>query len=92
VVGGYLMKKGNLTLLVQPAELLIIGGPAAGSRLLANPPRILTAILKGIASAFTGFRYTKQWHLNSLKLLYRLLRPGSPRRSGVARSRSHAWR
>jgi hypothetical protein len=26
VVGGYLMERGNLKVLVQPAELLIIGG------------------------------------------------------------------
>ena len=32
VVGGYLMEKGNLMVLVQPAELVIIGGAAAGTR------------------------------------------------------------
>ena len=41
VVGGYLMEHGNLKVLVQPAELLIIGGAAAGTVLIANPPSIL---------------------------------------------------
>ena len=82
VVGGYLMEKGNLTVLVQPAELLIIGGAASGTLLIANPPRILTAILKGIAGAFTGSRYNKQWHLNSLKLLYDFF--DQARRAGLA--------
>ncbi|HEV3150924.1 MAG TPA: motility-associated protein, partial [Acidobacteriaceae bacterium] len=37
VLGGYLMEKGNLLVLVQPAELLIIGGAALGTLLIANP-------------------------------------------------------
>jgi chemotaxis protein MotA len=82
VVGGYLMEKGNLLVLVQPAELLIIGGAAAGTVLIANPPRILTAILKGMAGAFTSSRYNKAWHLNSLKLLYDFF--DQARRSGLA--------
>ena len=28
IAGGYLMEKGNLLVLVQPAELVIIGGAA----------------------------------------------------------------
>lgn len=30
VAGGYLMEHGNLRVLLQPAELLIIGGAAMG--------------------------------------------------------------
>lgn len=30
IVGGYLMEHGNLRVLIQPAELLIIGGAAIG--------------------------------------------------------------
>jgi chemotaxis protein MotA len=82
VIGGFLMEKGNLMVLMQPAELLIIGGAAAGTLLIANPPRVLTGILKGITGAFTGSRYTKDWHLDSLKLLYEFF--DMARRSGVA--------
>jgi Flagellar motor component len=32
VIGGYLMEHGNLSVLIQPAELVIIGG--AASRLI----------------------------------------------------------
>ena len=41
VVGGYLMEHGNLRVLLQPAELLIIGGAAAGTVLIANPLHML---------------------------------------------------
>lgn len=37
VVGGYLMEHGNLRVLLQPAELIIIGGAAIGTVLVANP-------------------------------------------------------
>ena len=37
VVGGYLMEHGNLQVLVQPAELVIIAGAAIGTVLIANP-------------------------------------------------------
>jgi chemotaxis protein MotA len=41
VVGGYLLEHGNLKVLLQPAELLIIGGAGAGTVLVANPLHIL---------------------------------------------------
>jgi chemotaxis protein MotA len=45
VVAGFLMEKGRLPVLVQPAELLIIGGAALGTLLIANPMHILKGIL-----------------------------------------------
>ena len=82
VSGGYLMEKGNLLVLMQPAELVIIGGAAVGTVLISNPPHILRQILKGIGGAFAGSRYTKAWYLDSLKLLYELF--DQARRSGLA--------
>ena len=52
VVGGYLMEHGNLRVLVQPAELLIIGGAAIGTVLVANPLHILKAIAGGVGGVF----------------------------------------
>ena len=51
IMGGYLMEHGNLRVLVQPAELLIIGGAAIGTVLIANPLHIL----KKIAAGLSGF-------------------------------------
>ena len=36
IVGGYLMEHGKLLVLMQPAELVIIGGSALGTVLIAN--------------------------------------------------------
>jgi len=47
VVGGYLMEHGNIRVLLQPAELLIIGGAGAGTVLVANPLHVLKKIVAG---------------------------------------------
>ena len=39
--GGFLMEKGHILVLLQPAELLIIAGAATGTLLVANPIHIL---------------------------------------------------
>jgi len=82
VVGGFLMEKGKLLVLLQPAELVIIGGAALGTVLIANPPHILGKIAKGLLAAFKGSRYNKDWYLKSLKLMFDLF--DQSRRSGLA--------
>jgi len=72
VVGGYLMEHGNIKVLLQPAELLIIGGAACGTVLVANPLHILKQIAGGITGAFGGSKFSKQRYLDSLKMMYEL--------------------
>ena len=57
VVAGYLMEHGHLAVLVQPAELLIIGGAGAGTLLIANPVRILKRIAAGAAGIFGATKF-----------------------------------
>jgi chemotaxis protein MotA len=73
VVAGYLMEHGNIRVLMQPAELIIIGGAAIGTVLIANPLHILSQIAGGIIGVFTGSKYTKQAYIDSLKMMYELL-------------------
>ena len=73
VAAGYLMERGNLKVLVQPAELVIILGAAIGTVLLANPPHILQRLLKGLAAVFASSRFDKKLYQDSLKMLYDLL-------------------
>lgn len=70
VVGGYLMEHGNLKVLVQPAELVIIGGAAAGTVLIANPPDVLKGIVAGFKSVFAGSKFGQTAYLNILTQLY----------------------
>jgi chemotaxis protein MotA len=72
VVAGYLMEHGNLKVLVQPAELVIIGGAAVGTVLIANPLHILKGIAGGIGGVFGGSKYSKDKYLETLKMMYEL--------------------
>jgi len=72
VVAGYLMEHGNLKVLVQPAELVIIGGAAVGTVLIANPLHILKAIAGGLAGAFGGSKFGKDKYLDTMKMMYEL--------------------
>jgi len=73
VVAGYLMEHGNLRVLIQPAELVTIGGAAIGTVLIANPLHILKQIAGGIGGVFGGSKYTRQAYIDSLKMMYDLL-------------------
>src|SRR5216684_3091247 len=73
VVAGYLMEHGNLRVLMQPAELIIIGGAAIGTVLIANPLHILKSIAAGIGGVFGASKFGKQRYLETLKMMYDLL-------------------
>src|SRR3984957_13097756 len=81
VLGGFLMEHGHVRVLIQPAELLIIGGAAAGTVLIANPLHILKQIAGGIGGVFGGSKYTKERYLNTLQMTYELL--NKARREGL---------
>jgi chemotaxis protein MotA len=69
VVAGYLMEHGNLKVLIQPAELVIIGGAAAGTVLIANPVTVLKSILSGITAVFGSSKFDKAAYLKILTQL-----------------------
>jgi len=73
VVAGYRMEHGNLRVLMQPAELVIIAGAATGTVLIANPLHVLKKIAAGILGVVKGSKITKQYYLESLKMMYTLL-------------------
>ncbi len=73
VLGGFLMEKGHIAVLVQPAELLIIAGAAAGTLVVANPIRILKAMGAGMTAVLQGSHFTKDRYLNTLKMMFQFL-------------------
>src|SRR5438874_8603815 len=81
VIAGYLMEHGPLKVLMQPAELIIIGGAAIGTVLIANPVHILKQMAVGITGAFGGPKFSKPVYLASLKTVYDLL--NKARREGL---------
>jgi chemotaxis protein MotA len=73
ILGGYLMEHGNVKVLLQPAELLIIGGAAVGTVLIANPLHIIISIVGGIAGVFSGSKFSRERYVECLKMMYQLL-------------------
>src|SRR5450631_2123737 len=69
IIGGYLMEHGNLKVLMQPAELVIIGGAAVGTLLIANPLSTVMKIIKGLIGILKGGAYTKGFYLETLRMM-----------------------
>lgn len=81
VVGGYLMEHGHLAVLIQPAELVIIGGAAIGTVLVANPLHVLKKIVGGLLGVLKSSPFSKAYYVESMKLYYELL--NKARREGL---------
>jgi chemotaxis protein MotA len=69
IVGGYLREHGKLFVLMQPAKLVIIGGAAIGTTLIANPLATILKMAKGLVSAFLPSKFSKKFYLENLKML-----------------------
>lgn len=72
IIGGYLMEHGNISVLIQPAELIIIGGAAVGTTLIANPLPVIKRLVAGILAALKPSKYSKEFYTNTLKMLNEL--------------------
>lgn len=72
VIGGFLMEKGNLHVLFQPAEVIIIFGAAIGSFFIASPPKVVSLVVKNLPLIISSGRQSKESYLELLGLLYQL--------------------
>jgi chemotaxis protein MotA len=72
VIFGYILEGGNLHLLFQPIELLIIGGAALGAFLISSTPRVLSLVLKSLTSILAPKAASKAKYLELLTLLFQL--------------------
>ncbi|HXR39840.1 MAG TPA: flagellar motor stator protein MotA [Terracidiphilus sp.] len=73
VIGGFLMEKGHMAVLMQPAELLIIAGAATGTLLVANPLHIIKGVAAGLTGVLKGSGFDKRRYLSTLKMMYQFL-------------------
>ena len=86
IVGGYLMEHGHLAVLMQPAELVIIFGAAAGTVLIANPLPVVIKMMKMIGGVFGSNKFSKAFYLENLKMLNEVF--SYARKSGMAKLES----
>lgn len=80
VLGGYLLSHGKLGALIQPFEVMIIGGAAFGAFLQANPGSTTKQVFSKALRLF-GSRFTRGFYLEVLRLLYEIL--NKSRREGM---------
>ncbi len=73
VITGFLMEKGKIAVLLQPSELITIGGAAIGTVLTANPMHILKKTVSSTIGVIKGSPYSKRRYLETLKMLFDLL-------------------
>ena len=81
VFGGFAMAGGHLAALLQPIELLMIGGAAGGAFFVGNTMPAVKATFKAIPKCFKGSKYSKDTYMELMALLYELL--GKVRKEGL---------
>src|SRR5579862_7466252 len=86
IAGGYMMEHGNLMVLLQPAELVIIGGAALGTLLAGNPLPTITRMFKALMCTLPGSAYSKKTYLETLTMLGDIFQ--SARKQGLVKLES----
>ncbi len=70
VLGGFVALGGELGVLWQPFEYIIICGSALGGFIISNPKPVLIKSAKVLGTLMNGSRYNKQHYLDLLSLQY----------------------
>src|SRR4051794_70366 len=83
ILGGFVMEHGPLAVLVQPAELVIIGGAGLGTLLVGNPLPVVIKMFKGLIGVMGGGKYSKAFYLEALKMMNDIFT--FARKSGMAK-------
>ena len=66
------MHGGDFVILFQISEIIIIGGAALGTLLIANPLSVIKAVISGALGTLKGSKLNKESYLDLMKLLYEL--------------------
>ncbi|MBL4690216.1 MAG: flagellar motor stator protein MotA [Rhodospirillales bacterium] len=73
VIGGYSVH-GDLTVLWQPIEFVIIFGGAFGAFMIANPKSVVMGVLKNFSRVITGPKYNKAAYEELLGVLFSIFK------------------
>lgn len=86
VLGGFMLAGGVIGVLLQPAELVVIGGAALGALVISTPVPVVRAMFGQIKGVFAA-RAGRQDYLELLGMLYQLFK--LTQQSGVMALESH---
>lgn len=90
VIVGYTMHHGQLGVLMQVSEFIIIIGAALGSMIIGNPPKTIVNVFKSCLGLLKGNPYKKEVYAELLVMLYELFQ--TARREGMLALESHVER
>ncbi len=74
ILGGYMAMGGHMEVLMQPYELLIIGGAGLGGFIMANTMKVVKDSGKALMEAFKHKVPKERQYLDTLGVLYSLMR------------------
>jgi chemotaxis protein MotA len=72
VLGGFILEGGPIAILIQPVELLIIGGAALGTLIIGAPKHHLIGLLGALKKMVAGGTLGKAAYLDLLRLQYEM--------------------
>src|SRR3954471_3054352 len=70
---GFFLAGGPLLLMIQPIELMIIGGAAVGTLLIGSSPTILKQLIRQVMGSMKASPFSRALYIDCLQLLYELL-------------------
>jgi chemotaxis protein MotA len=74
VLGGYVGNGGEVGVLIQPFEWIIILGAAIGTFIIGNPKECVMGVGKAMGTMFKGSRHNKKSYIELLSLMYSIFK------------------
>ncbi len=87
VIGGYVMHHGQIAVLIQPNEFIILGGAALGTLIIANPPSVLKACIAQVLGLLKPNPYGAKAYAELLQVLYEVFQKA--RKDGLVGLEAH---
>jgi len=90
ILGGFIMAGGQVGVLIQISEFIVIGGAAIGSMIVSHGPGVVGKVLKAIMALMKPSTYSKDTYRDLLRLLFKLC--NLSRREGLLALEAHVER
>ena len=87
VLGGFILEGGEILALSQPLEVMIIGGAALGSLIIATPMSVIKSLIAQIKGTLFGGSLGKKDYLDLLVMMYEIFNVA--RRDGLVGLENH---
>lgn len=90
ILGGFIMAGGQVAVLIQISEFIVIGGAAVGSMIVSHGPGVIGQVIKAIMGLMKPLPYTKTAYQDLIRMLFKLF--NLSRREGLLALEGHVER